>query len=81
MITKEVRESLKSELLVKGIEYAKNSGYIPSMMHFTTNVLVSESLSSTDDFAELGFAEAMNVIYDVRHELHIKYGFDYTLTE
>lgn len=81
MITNEVRENLKNELLVKSLESAKKLGRIPSMHSLIIGVLECQACCSTDDFAELGFAEAVSVIYDVRNELHIKYGFDYTLTE
>lgn len=81
MITKEVRESLKSELLAKSLESAKMLGVVPSMNNFVTNLLLCEALRSNDDLAELGFAEGMNVIYEVRRELHFDHGFGYLLCE
>lgn len=81
MITKEAREKLKNDLLAKAMESAKRLGRIPSMSNFVIDVLECEALCTSDDYAELGFAEAMNVIYTVRSELHYNHGFEYTLSE
>lgn len=80
MITKEVRESLKSELLAKSLESSKKLGHMPSMHSLIIGILECQAYCSTNDFAELGFAEGMNVIYSVRAELHDKYGVDYSIS-